>query len=434
MNQTNKYLKLLLFICFAGTVLFLSFNRHSHSGYSDYHSVIWADKAGYYMYLPGALKYQLDPAAFPDSIDKKTGWGFRFDHEQGKVLTKYTYGVALLQLPFYLAADALAPAFGFEANGFSHIYHWCINVAAVFYLFLGLFFLRSFLRRYYSAPVVLATLASLFLGTNLYYYAVDDTGMSHIYSFALFSALLYLLETSAYFHASSLLKTFLTGCVAGLILVIRPTNAVFLLCCFFLHLGSKEELWLRLRGMIRPQVLVPLAVGAFLALLPQLLYWKYAQGSFLNYSYGSEGFNWTQPKLLATWFSPNNGLFLYTPFYVIIIAAMLHMIKNKEKNGLYLLLCFLLISYIYCCWWDRTFGCSFGARSYVEYFSLFSIAIGYFYERIAGANKLQLTALIACVLIFIIFNLKVTYTFDSCFFGNDSDWKEYFRLVTSPPK
>jgi hypothetical protein len=42
---------------------------------------------------------------FLDSIDILTGDGFSL--RNGKVITKYTYGVSLLQFPFYLTADIL---------------------------------------------------------------------------------------------------------------------------------------------------------------------------------------------------------------------------------------------------------------------------------------------------------------------------------------
>ncbi len=119
MKRKHKYIYLILVICFAGIALFLTFNRHSKSGYFNYHSEIWADKGGYYVYLPAAFKFKFNPDNFPDSIDDKTGHGFTLDYENKKVLTKYTYGVALLQLPFFLMADTFAETLNYKANGFS---------------------------------------------------------------------------------------------------------------------------------------------------------------------------------------------------------------------------------------------------------------------------------------------------------------------------
>src|SRR5680860_135802 len=97
----NRYLQIIGIILFSGILLFLTFNRHSKSKDLDYHSEIWADKAGYYVYLPAAIKYKFNPVNFPDSIDVKTGNGFMLDYEHKKIRTKYTCGVALMQLPFF---------------------------------------------------------------------------------------------------------------------------------------------------------------------------------------------------------------------------------------------------------------------------------------------------------------------------------------------
>jgi hypothetical protein len=115
--------------------------------------------------------------------------------EENRVETKYTYGVALLQLPFFLIADGITVVSGeFPRDGFSYYYQKAINFAAAFYLSLGLFILFLALKVYfnYKNKIVFATLVALFLGTNLYYYGIIETGMSHIYSFFLFSCLIYL--------------------------------------------------------------------------------------------------------------------------------------------------------------------------------------------------------------------------------------------------
>src|SRR5690554_5459863 len=100
MTSTGRILAWMGVLAFTALVIFLSFNRHSKSGYFNYHSEIWADKAGYYVYLPAAFKFNFDSRQFPDSIQIKTGGGFELLQDQQKVVTKYPYGVALLQAPF----------------------------------------------------------------------------------------------------------------------------------------------------------------------------------------------------------------------------------------------------------------------------------------------------------------------------------------------
>ncbi|MFC2111294.1 hypothetical protein ACFLQ5_02460, partial [Bacteroidota bacterium] len=115
--------------------------------------------------------------------------GFKFKDD--KLITKYPYGVALLQLPFFIAAHYLSQPLGYDNNGFSIIYHKAIDIASVFYFLLSLLLMSSFLRNYFKQSFVILILFLMFSGTNLYYYSIVETGMSHIYSFFAFALFLY---------------------------------------------------------------------------------------------------------------------------------------------------------------------------------------------------------------------------------------------------
>lgn len=425
----------LVIICFIGVLLFLTFNKHSKSGYYNYHSEIWADKAGYYVYLPAAILYDFDANNFPDSIDFKTGNGFQLDPSSGKVITKYTYGVALMQLPFFCLANISATAFDYEKSGFSPIYHWSINVAAIFYLTLGLLFLYQFLIVRFSRLISLFTVLSIFFATNLYYYAIDDTGMSHVYSFSLFCIFLFFIQKTNYLKHPKVDESIIFGFLVGLIILIRPTNLLFLVAFLFLDHTNNKEILLRVKRLVHPKRLVPMVLAAFCIILPQLIYWQYTKGSVLTYSYGNEGFNWLNPQLLKSWFSPDNGLFLYSPFYFLIIASMLVMAKNKKKNGLLVLILFLLISYVFSSWWSWNFGCSFGGRSYVEYLAIFSLPLAYLFNEIGKLNKMKRISFSVLVIVCTAFNLKMIYSYDGCFYSKSEwDWKSYIELLEAPTK
>jgi hypothetical protein len=415
---------------FLSLTLFLTFNWHSRATPFTYHSQIWADKAGYYLYLPAALKYGFDPNQFPDSVETKTGKGFTLDRQNGKVLTKYTCGIALLQFPFYLLADSFSEKLGYPATGFSKPYQSGIDVAAVFYLCLGLFFLSLFLLFYYDARIVYLVLFFLFSATNLYYYAIGETGMSHVYSFALFSLFLFLIKSTRFLSDSNFFRAAAFGLLCGLIVLIRPSNIIFLSAYFFLDGGGKEELWVRLKNLMQMRVLLPAAGFAILVLIPQLLYWKYAYGSFIHYSYGEEGFIWTQAKLLHVWFSPHNGLFSTNPIYLIPIISLVAMIRGKQQNGIFILSVFLLISYIFSCWWDWGYGCAFGGRSFVEYLTLLSLPFGFLLTRLLTARKVYRIGFLILLLLLTVLNLKFIYIYPGCAPGNgDWDWGALVDLV-----
>ncbi len=434
MQLGNKLLEKSIFICFAALALFLTFNRHSKSGYFNYHSEVWADKSGYYVYLPAAVNFNFNPSNFPDSVDSKTGGGFTLDYSTGNIITKYTYGVALLQLPFYSIANVTAKPLGYDQNGFSPIYHWSVNVASVFYLTIGLFFLFSYLITTFDSLSVFLVLFSIFFGTNLYFYSIDETGMSHIYSFSLFCIYLYSLQRTNYLQAQSILRCFLWGILVGSIILIRPTNAVFIIITYlFLDFESKAESFSRFERILSPTIALPTMAGVLLVFIPQVLYWKHTYGSFIHYSYGNEGFNFLKPELIQTWLSPDNGLITYCPLFMAILAGLAYTINKGVKNGIMILGLFLIISYILSSWWDWSYGCSFGARNYIEYMSVFSIPLAHLYQRINQAKGLSLYGFWFFIILCIAFNLKMTYSYDECFGGTMYwDWDKYWEILKRP--
>lgn len=424
-----------IFICFFALALFLTFNRHSKSGYFNYHSEIWADKSGYYVYLPAAVIYGFHPEKFPAGIDDSLGNGFKLDYENHKVRTKYFIGTAILQFPFFITAHLLAKPTGFEPDGFSPVYHWSINVAAVFYLLLGMLFLKKFLSGDFKKKTIRLVLLMLFFGTNLYYYAIDETAMSHVYSFFLFSIFLFLLRKTKYLKHSLLFDRILFGLVCGIIVLTRPTNIIFLSAFFFLDIKNKGDIFKRVKFFLRPPVIFTVALSALIIWVPQFFYWHYLEGEILSYTYKGEGFSWSEPGMLQTWFSPLNGLFLYSPFYLVIIAGLVYMILSKKQNGIYISGLFVLISYVFSCWWDWSFGCSFGGRNFVEYLALFSIPVAFLFRYVATLPRLKIIGFWVIIILFIGLNMKLIYSYDECFEGaRDWDWQSFIRLVMSPTK
>ena len=189
MSKT-RLLGLIGFLLFCIGVIFFTFNRHSKTGRFNYHSEIYADRAGYYVYLPAMFQYQFNPKKFPSGINEKIGEGFHYNTDSTRVITKYTYGVALMQLPFYLIAQTISYSQGTPSDGFSILNHKMVNLACVFYFLASLVILFRTFSNLYSNRTLLIVFGLIFLGTNLHYYAIFDTGMSHMYSFFLHSCVI----------------------------------------------------------------------------------------------------------------------------------------------------------------------------------------------------------------------------------------------------
>jgi hypothetical protein len=411
--------------------LFLTFHVHKDNGYFNWKSEIWADRAGYYIYLPSFFMYHFDAKKCPEKIDEKTGYGFTIDNQKNTINTKYTYGVAFLLSPFFVSSYLVSPVLHKPGEaGFGEVYHKMVNVAAVIYLILGLWILKRFLRYYFDSSIQYFILLCIYAGTNLLFYAVDDTLMSHVYSFFLFA--LFLFSMKRFLDDHGHLFYFLMMSVAfAFAILIRPTNGVIILLPFLWDVTVKKGFVERLKLLLSQKRIFFFVIILFLVFLPQLIYWKYSRGSFFSYSYGDEGFtNWKTPRIAEVWFSTLNGLFLYSPLVLVMVAGMIMMIVKKIRNGILVMVIFLLVSYICASWYNWYFGCSFGQRPYVEYYALFSIPLGYLILVSLRMRNLIVKSIILLLIVFFsYYNVRMILNFEKCFFGSTWDWPQFGRQL-----
>jgi len=371
---------------------------------------IRADKADYYAYLPATFIYGWDIHKFPAGIEKKCE-GFHLDYKRNKLEDKMTCGVAILWAPFFLVTHFIAVHWDLQPDGFSDFYERMTVIPGVFYLVLGLFFLRKFLGYYFSRKISYITVLLIFAGTNLYYYGIDDGLMSHVNSFFLFSLFLFLLKKFLDGEKKSYGLFLGLSIALSLAILIRPTNILLITWMLFLDVRTWKGIGSRIRLFLNPRYILIFLLTAFIVFLPQFLYWKYLSGHFLWYSYRGESFsNWNNPHLIHVWFSTLNGFFLYTPLALFFISGIILMIVKKAPNGIFIGLSFLITSYVFASWWSWFFGGSIGYRSLVEYYALLSLPFAYFIGILWKMRNLYfqsiLVVLISCS---VYYNLRMTY-------------------------
>lgn len=413
-----------------GACIFLSLNWHSHFKKFNYHSEIWADRAGYHVYLPAAFDYHFDPEAFPKGIDVRTGNGFHLDSIPGKVITKYPCGEALLRVPFYLIGKWVRPANDPNGAGFTLVDHAMVDIAASFYGVLGLLLLFLVLEERVRETVALATVLAILTGTNLLFYLIGNPGMSHVYSFFLFAAFIFIYEKSIHRKAYAANNLFL-GLLAGLILVTRPTNILFIPLAVSVTATSWSEVKERIKHLLNIRSVLPFLLGAFIACLPQMAYWQYAFGTPIKWSYGEEGFiNYLSPNFIPFLFAPANGLFPYSPLILFILNIGIFYRKETRVSIGTGWLAFLLVSYISASWFAWGFGCGFGSRNFVEYGALFAFPLASLLNLRSKGHHVIAFMVLACCL----YTVKLTYSSAVCWFGSDWDWNMYFNFLVGPFK
>jgi len=388
---------------------------------------ICSDKAGYYMYLPAIFHYGFQASKYPKNFDHEHGDGFYFDGDKDRVITKFTCGIALLQIPFYGIGYCIDQLFGINANPYSNYYLFFINIGLAFYLVMGLYYLRKWYTLFVGEKNSLLAIIIIFFGTNLFYYTIDESLMSHAYSFSLFSIMLYLSHTLINHQKTSYLILYCL--IASSAILIRPTSVLFIPISIFVQLNGLQNVKKKLAILFKPINLIIALIVLSLVMAPQILYWKYAYEQYFIWSYKGEGFtNWNQPKWLIVWFSPQSGVFTYTPLMLFSLIATF--LIKKLKYRWWVILVFLMVSYVTASWHNPWFGvCNFGKRPFIEFYPILMLPIAYIFKEYKSLQKLSKVLVITLLVVLLYYNIVFTLGFNTCFFGDTWSWNAFGLLL-----
>lgn len=381
---------------------------------------IFGDASGYFVYLPATFLYHFDAkefsSKFGNRINEKgemeeVGCGFRV--ENNKIITKYFYGIALLQAPVYALIHLGHIITGTNGDGFNGLYEHATIISSIIYYILSLFLLFKLLKAKTNELLALTSILFTVFATNVIYYFAANPGYTHAFLFFLYTAFLY--SSYQFSKKQSSKNSLFIYMITGLIAVVRPIDLIFAVT-FFIDNDFKKLL-----RLISPKNLLIGATTLGLIVFPQLFYYKYITGSWLYYSYGNETFtNLLNPSLVKFYFSTNNGLFFYNPFWLIIIASTVGLLFTKHRRfAIIALMLFITNSYLCASWHIWNFGCGYGSRNFVEYAALFSFPFAYILMELR--TRWKIITIIAISIFFCIINLVFVHNFDKCYFGS-SDW------------
>lgn len=386
--------------------------------------VIWSDQEGYYIYLPAVFVN----GGFDDlycyngcSFIQKEGIEYSF--------TKYTYGVALMQSPFFLFAHSFAQPLGFESNGRTLPYIWSVMIAAIFYMLFGLYLLGETLKsKLFSNRITAIVLFGILLGTNLFYYTFREAGMSHVYSFFLLSVLIYSAEKKSKTNKS--IWDLLSGFLLALIILIRPTNAIAVLIPVLWNANLSNAFSSVIQFLKNWKWILAFTTSAIILFSPQLYYWKELTGNYIFYSYGEEGFiYWNRPKMLSVLFSPQNGWLIYSPLAIGALVGIVLMIKQKIAGWLTPILTLTIATYVFGSWWAWWFGGAYGHRCYVDFLPLLAIPAATLVKSVQdfGVWFQRLFGIAACIAIYV--NVRMSDFYHGMWDGPDWGWRNYIEKL-----
>jgi len=242
MNKYQYDKKIPLSLIAIGIVLLLVFIQVFEQKRYMHDNIIVHDALVYYAPLPVVFIYHdLSFSFIQDLPERLRGKISTMISPDGKRTLKMPVGVSLLILPFFLIAHIIALLAGMPADGYGPVYQFFVLIAGIFYLTFALGILRKILRRWFNDPVTAITLLLIGLATNLFYYVSVEPGMSHVYSFFLFSGLLR--YTIRWYESPGYGNTILLALFGGLILIVRPSNAVVFLVPVLYGLVSARSAW-----------------------------------------------------------------------------------------------------------------------------------------------------------------------------------------------
>lgn len=417
-KSTSLLTKVLLIFCMYALIT---------TGFSNYTIINWqrlihSDMYGYYQWLPSTL-IEHTPLDQP----------YAFILEDGTRFNRYTYGVSILILPFFLISHVISLAFGLPTTGYSPVYGASMVLAAVSWVFFGLYLLYREISRHFSKEVTFLSLFILFLGSNLFYYTAVESGMSHAFSFFLIAAIVYL--TPRFWSKPSVKNTVLLSLPFALAVLIRPTNLVL---AFFILLHGIHS-WKSLKERIFQSFLlwdrwIIMAFIGFIFWIPQSFYWHGTTGDWITWPYKysytpDETFrNLNNPRIFKVLAGPRSGWLLYSPVMLFAFLGLFRLVRINKYHIWGILLSFGLIYYLNASWWIYTFACSFGYRAFVDFYSLlaipFAASVAWLLNR--RSKVLKASVLLVCGL-FIFVNLRMSYIYckNPCWDGKYWGWPQY---------
>lgn len=392
--------------CFLLSILISSLFYYN---FSTNNYAFFADSLGYYSYLPSTFIYH-NFHKF-DSLPSNKGIpqhivNYMEDYNKncikspkGYFVNQYTYGVAWMELPFFLIAHTYEKANGLQANGYSDSYNWAIKIGNFIYALLGLWFIFLIIQKISTTDIAIITASLLLVGTNLFWFTFEQPGMAHVPIFFLYA--LFIWCSLKLFENAKLKYFVLAAFCGGIIVVSRPTDAVLLIFPLVYKIYDWESLKEKIIFLKNNYLKIVLAFLVFcIPIVPQLLFWKKYAGSFLYYSYTTQTFAWNFDHILGGLFGVKNGLLAYSPIMFFALLGLLFFKKSK----VYLLSIssvFILYVLIIYSWWCYTYINGFGSRPMIHIYPLlaipFSFLITYIFQQKKWIQMLAFSIFAFCV-------------------------------------
>lgn len=374
-----KSLLVLTLLIFSITIF--RYNNYKERDHTNPFPISW-DVFGYYLYLPATFIYHdlgLENAEWQKNIREKykpSTTDYQVTNGEGnKKVIIYNIGYAFINAPGFFIANACAA--DAEKDGFTRPYQLAMQITAFLLTLIGLYLFRNILLYFFSDTISALLLFLITVGTNYFFQVVYDATMPHNILFTLNCFIIWF--TIKWYDTKKTKHLFFLATSLGLATICRPTELIWILVPVLWGVFDKQsaiEKWGFIKSHFSQIILFATTLTAIIFI--QLIYLKFATGSFISINYHSERFAFFDPYTWKFLFSYRKGWLLYTPIMIFAILGFYFFRKYNRNNWIAFASFFIINLYVVSsweCWW---YGASFSQRPMIETYVAMSLPLGYF--------------------------------------------------------
>lgn len=320
-------------------------------------------------------------------------------------------GTALLWSPFYLATHVGVVLFGGEGApvrdvGMSQPYRTAVSLASAFYASVGLLLSYRLARRYAGPLVSFVVIVALWWATPVAYYMYIAPGMSHaasLFAVAVFFSL------GPWVASSPTPGRFAVwGASAGLMALVREQNGFFVVAAAVALVAAFST---EAAGEARKTIARAAAFGltAFFVFAPQLVVYQILNGRPLPAHEVQRKMYWYSPHALEVLFSPEHGLYFWSPILLLFTVGGLLFLRREKAAGIALALGLASQVYVSGSVDSWTTAGAFGARRFVNATVIFAVWGATFFSLVEA--RVRRAGVIALASVFVLWNVGLMVQF-----------------------
>lgn len=318
----------------------------------------------------------------------------------------YGVGSSILWSPFFLLGHLYAFIFDFPMDGFSAPYLYLTAFGTLFYSFIGLLICYNLTKYFFSWKIGLISTITVWFASSLPVYMYFLPFRYHALTVFTVSLFLYIWWKTR--ENRKLFEWVLLGLLASLMVMVRITDAVFIVIILF-------EIADKIIGKKINQKLILMNIVFFLSfiigLLPHFIIRHIINGNFLSHGYETEFAvsSFSVIKMFKVLFASAHGLFSWTPVLFFAFIGFFIFVKKDRIFSLSLLLAFFVMLYMISSWRFWGGSASFGNRFFCEFTLMFILGLSALIDYISKRISLKIISVIGCV--FIIWNFLFIYQY-----------------------